>query len=353
MILFVMYCMSAGGAERVTAHQANYWAERGQKVGIVIYDNEPSHYPLHPDVQLFRNDLATVSKNKFEAIRNNLKRASVLRGLFRQLRPTAVLAVMEEVNMVTCVASIGLPHRLVVYDVANPAYYGASHLRRWFKQFCYKFADVLIVQTQGVKSAYDGFSLPIEVVRNPLPPPPKLTIDYNNRVIVSVGRLDAMKNLALIVKAFALVNAPDWEVRIFGAGPEQQNLENLIVQLGLQNRVFLKGLSKNIYSELEKASIFAFGSKMEGYPNALLEGLSAGLATVSSDCPYGPSEIITQGKNGLLVPNNDDKAFANALQRLIDDVDLRARLGKEAAKIADDLSIEKIMKEWEAIVIQN
>lgn len=350
MILFVMYCMSAGGAERVTAHQANYWAEHGQKVGIITYDNEPSHYPLHPDVQLFRNNLATVSKNKLDAVRNNLKRAFILRGLFQKLRPTAVLAVMEEVNMVTCVASIGLPHRLIVYDVANPAYYGESRLRRWFKQMCYKIADVLIVQTHGVKSAYAGFNLPIEVLRNPLPTPPKLTIDYNNRVIVSVGRLDAMKNLALIVKAFALVNAPDWEVRIFGAGPEQQNLENLIVELGLKSRVFLKGLSKNIYSELEKASIFAFGSKMEGYPNALLEGLSAGLATLSSDCPYGPSEIITDGKNGLLVPNNDEKAFASALQRLIDNVDLREKLGQEAAKVADDLSIEKIMKEWENIV---
>jgi GalNAc-alpha-(1->4)-GalNAc-alpha-(1->3)-diNAcBac-PP-undecaprenol alpha-1,4-N-acetyl-D-galactosaminyltransferase len=169
---------------------------------------------------------------------------------------------------------------------------------------------------------------------------------------VSVGRLDAMKNLALIVKAFALVDAPDWEVRIFGAGTERQNLENLIDTLGLKNRVFLKGLSKNIYSELEKASIFAFGSKMEGYPNALLEGLSAGLATVSSDCPYGPSEIITDGKNGLLVPNNDEKAFAAALQRLINDVNLRAKLGDEAAKIADELSIEKIMKEWEAVVLK-
>ena len=351
MILFTMYCMNAGGAERVTAHQANYWAERGKKVGIITYDDALSHYPLHENVKLYRNDLANVSKNLYEAVRNNLRRAFVLRGYFRKLKPTTVIAVMEEVNMVTCVASIGLSHKLIIYDVANPDYYSKGRVRRWFKKACYRVADLLVVQTEGVKAAYEGFKLPVVVLKNPLPTPPTLEIDYQNKVIVSVGRLDIMKNLALIIKAFALVNAPEWEVRIFGAGVEQANLEQLIAKLGLKSRVFLKGLTKNVYAELEKASIFAFGSKMEGYPNALLEGLSAGLSVVSTDCPFGPAEIITPEKDGLLVPNNDEKAFAAALQRLINDVHLREKLGKEALKIQSNLNIEKIMRDWEQHVV--
>jgi GalNAc-alpha-(1->4)-GalNAc-alpha-(1->3)-diNAcBac-PP-undecaprenol alpha-1,4-N-acetyl-D-galactosaminyltransferase len=347
MILFVMLCMKAGGAERVTAYQANYWAERGHKVGIIVYDKTPSHFPLHPNVELFTNDLARVSKNKMETVFNKLRQAFILRGWFRRLRPTSVIAVMEEVNMVSCLASIGLPHHLVLYDVANPAYYGKSLFRQWIKQMSYRLADVLIVQTEGVKTVYKGFKLPIAVIKNPLPTPPKVQIDYANRVVVSVGRLDNLKNLALVIKAFARVNAPNWELRIFGTGEEERNLQQLITDLGVENRVFLKGLTQNVYAELAQASIFAFGSKIEGYPNVLLEGMSAGLAVVSTDCPFGPAEIIAHEKNGLLVPNNDEKAFATALQRLIDDGNFREKLGKEAVKIAEELKIERIMDEWE------
>jgi GalNAc-alpha-(1->4)-GalNAc-alpha-(1->3)-diNAcBac-PP-undecaprenol alpha-1,4-N-acetyl-D-galactosaminyltransferase len=347
MILFVMLCMKAGGAERVTAYQANYWAERGHKVGIIVYDKTPSHFPLHPNVQLFTNDLARVSKNKIETIFNKLRQAFILRGWFQRLRPTTVIAVMEEVSMVSCIASIGLPHRLVLYDVANPAYYGNGQGRQWIKKNLYRLADVLIVQTEGVKSKYKGFKLPIAVIKNPLPTLPNVHIDYENRVIVSVGRLDKLKNLALIIKAFAGINAPNWELRIFGKGEEEHNLQHLITKLGVENRVFLKGLTQNIYTELAQASIFAFGSKMEGYPNVLLEGMSAGLAVVSTDCPFGPAEIIDHEKNGLLVPNNDEKAFASALQCLVNDVDLRQKLGEEARKIKEELQIEKIMGEWE------
>jgi GalNAc-alpha-(1->4)-GalNAc-alpha-(1->3)-diNAcBac-PP-undecaprenol alpha-1,4-N-acetyl-D-galactosaminyltransferase len=347
MILFVMLCMKAGGAERVTAYQANYWAERGHKVGIIVYDATPSHFPLHPNVELFTNDLARVSKNKIETVFNKLRQAFILRGWLRRLRPTSVIAVMEEVNIVSCIASIGLPHRLVLYDVANPAYYGDGQLRQWIKRISYRLADVLIVQTEGVKTLYKGFKVPISVIKNPLPTPPNVQIDYENRVIVSVGRLDKLKNLALIIKAFARVNAPNWELRIFGTGEEEQNLRQLITELDLQNRIFLKGLTQNVYAALAQASIFAFGSQMEGYPNVLLEGMSAGLAVVSTDCPFGPAEIINHEKNGLLVPNNDEKAFTTALQRLINDVDLRQKLGEEAVKIVEKLRIEHIMNEWE------
>jgi GalNAc-alpha-(1->4)-GalNAc-alpha-(1->3)-diNAcBac-PP-undecaprenol alpha-1,4-N-acetyl-D-galactosaminyltransferase len=339
--------MKAGGAERVTAYQANYWAERGYKVGIIVYDTTSSHFPLHPNVQLFTNDLARISKNKIETVFNKFRQAFILRGWFRRLQPTNVIAVMEEVNMVSCMASINLPHRLVLYDVANPAYYGNSRGRQWIKRILYRLADVLIVQTGGVKSMYKGFKIPITDIKNPLPTPPNVQIDYENRVIVSVGRLDKLKNLALVIKTFARLNAPNWELRIFGTGEEEQNLRRLIAKLGVENRVFLKGLTQNVYAELAQASIFAFGSKMEGYPNVLLEGMSAGLAVVSTDCPFGPAEIIDHEKNGLLVPNNDEKAFAFALQRLVDDVDLRQKLGKEAVKIAEELRIEKIMSEWE------
>lgn len=352
MILFVMLCMKAGGAERVTAYQANYWAERGHKVGIIVYDTTPSHFPLHPNVQLFTNDLARVSKNKLETVFNKFRQAFILRGWFRRLRPTAVIAVMEEVNMVSCMASVGLSHRLVLYDVANPAYYGNSPLRQGIKRWVYRLADVLIVQTEGVKTQYKEFKVPIINIKNPLPTPPNVQIDYENRIIVSVGRLDELKNLALVIKAFARINAPDWALHIFGTGEEEQNLRRLITELRVENRVFLKGLTQNVYAELAQASIFAFGSKIEGYPNVLLESMSAGLAVVSTNCPFGPAEIIDHEKNGLLVPNNDEKAFANALQCLVDDADLRQKLGKEAIKITENLRIEKIMDEWEKQVFQ-
>jgi GalNAc-alpha-(1->4)-GalNAc-alpha-(1->3)-diNAcBac-PP-undecaprenol alpha-1,4-N-acetyl-D-galactosaminyltransferase len=350
MILFVISSLQVGGAERVVAHLANFWAEKGREVSILTLEKTAqSHYPLHPKVKIVPLDLLKASPTKLLALKNNLRRLWILRGAIRARRPSVVISFMEENNVLTCFSTLfNRQHRLLISDRTHPELYGDRPIWQFLKRLSYRFADALVVQTQAVKLAYKGFNLPIHVVPNPLPTSPQIAIDYSRKTIVSVGRLDENKNFDLQIRAFARLNAPDWTLQIFGHGEHHAVLAALIIEKGLENRVILRGVSKNIFEDaLSQASIFTFSSRSEGYPNALLEAMSAGLAVISTDCPFGPAEIIEPNINGLLVPNDDEAIFTITLQRLIDNVHFRERLGTNAAKIAETLSIDSIAAKWE------
>lgn len=353
MILFVIYSLGRGGAERVVVRMANYWTEKGRDVTILTFDTTPPQYVLNPKIRLIQAAIAAPSSNFFLAVSNNLKRLWVLRSWFKKLRPMAVISFTEEVNVVVSLASIGRAFTLILSDRIHPSWFGKRPIWQFLKKKSYRLADVLVVQTQGVKTAYEGFVVPIKVINNPLSTVPTSNIDYDKKNIIAVGRLDAQKNFPLLIESFSQLNTTDWTLQIFGEGKEKALLAALIAEKGVENRLILRGATSDVFGEMAKASIFVLSSLAEGYPNVLIEAMSVGLAVISTDCPSGPSEIIVHQKNGLLVPNNDGKALTTALQGLIDAVELREKMGREATKIAEDLGMEKIMNEWEAIVIKN
>lgn len=350
MILFVIYTLGHGGAERVLVRIANYWAEQGRVVGILTFDKQPPKYEVHPNIRLIQADIAVSSSNPLAAVKNNLKRLWILRGWFKTLKPTTVISFTEDVNVLVSLAAIGRTFKLVVSDRIHPDWFRRGGMWLMLKKISYRFTDTLVVQTQDVKSAYSGFKVPIKVINNPLSPSAVSVMDYDKPVIIAVGRLDRQKNYPLLIEAFSQIKADNWTLQIFGEGDEKKRLQALITEQKLDNRVILRGTTKGIFDEMAQASVFVLSSLAEGYPNVLIEAMSVGLAVVSTNCPSGPSEIIRNGENGLIVPNNDAKALALALQTLVDDVQLRQKLGKEAVKISEKLTIDKIIQEWETLL---
>ncbi len=94
-------------------------------------------------------------------------------------------------------------------------------------------------------------------------------------------------------------------------------------------------------------------SRYEGFPNALLEAMACGLPVISYDCPSGPGEMVKDNINGLLVAPNDLDALGEAIRRLINDSKLRASLGREAMKVQDRFSLEKVMDQWNNLLPRN
>ena len=142
----------------------------------------------------------------------------------------------------------------------------------------------------------------------------------------------------------------DWELLIAGEGSEKKNLKNLIKNLNSQKNIKLIGKRKDIFNFYSKASIFVLSSKKEGFPNVLIEAMSMGCAVVSFDCPYGPSEIIEDGVNGILVENQNIEKLKETIENLINNKSLRDKLSKEAIKVREKYSIDKISKEWEDVI---
>lgn len=209
----------------------------------------------------------------------------------------------------------------------------------------------LTVLTEDDRADYDGFAPVVEHIPNGSPAP-RAQAALEAKVIVAAGRLNRQKGFDLLIPAFAQVarEHPDWQLRIYGAGLERPALGRLIVEHGLWDQVFLMGRARDLSKQLLQASVFALPSRWEGFGLALVEAMRHGLPGVAFDCPRGPGEIITDGVDGILVPDGDVVAFGNALSRLVDDERLRRQMGAAAAHSARRFGIEPFAERWEALL---
>lgn len=193
-------------------------------------------------------------------------------------------------------------------------------------------------------------SIPNAASWPPVDTPPPL----EQKVVISGGRLERRKGFHRLVEAYAPVarKHPDWQLHIYGKGPEEPKLAALIDRLGVADQVVLKGYAKDFQTALSGASVYAMASVYEGFPMVLLEAMSRGLPLVSYDCPRGPAEIIDDGRNGRLVPDGDQDALSAAMLQLVEDDELRRSMGREALADVAAYGVGAIAERWEELFAQ-
>jgi glycosyltransferase involved in cell wall biosynthesis len=204
----------------------------------------------------------------------------------------------------------------------------------------YRRLDVLTTVTEADAAAYRRkMRLPgvrVAALPNSVPDPRLPVADGNAKVVIAAGRLVPVKRYDLLIEAFAPVAArhPDWRLRIYGKGEEEPRLRRLIEELGLYENVHLMGAAAPMEAEWVKGSIGVATSDFEPFGMTIVEAMRCGLPVVSTDCPFGPGEIIRHGSDGLLVPVGDRDALAGALLELVGDDERRRRMGRTAVENA-------------------
>ena len=191
-------------------------------------------------------------------------------------------------------------------------------------------------------------------IPNALPPLGAGDASLESTTAVALGRLDQVKGFDLLLAAWRLVcdRHPEWTLRIYGSGPWLDRLKTQIDELGLTDRAFLMGRTDQVGEELSKAAMFLLSSRSEGMPMALIEAMSKGLPSVVFDCPTGPGEIITDGVDGRLVEPKNIEAFAETICELIDDRDLRRKLGAAAQSTAAAYDLQAIGARWDTLLTE-
>ena len=130
------------------------------------------------------------------------------------------------------------------------------------------------------------------------------------------------------------------------------NLLRLREDLGIpQDKVQLVGRVDKVEDWLSQAGLFVQSSRIEGFPNALLEAMGMGLAVISTNCRSGPSEIIQDGVNGRLVPTESVLELADTMIELIGDSNKRQAIGKSALEVNKHYAEEKILEKWKGLLL--
>ncbi len=224
-----------------------------------------------------------------------------------------------------------------------------------------KKADSFVFQTaaqmheHGVDKNKNAY-----VIHNPIKSDfPKPYEGTRNKTIVNFCRLSRQKNLLLLIKAFEKLHSefPDYTLELYAdtADPNNTEYKNEIVSYissnGLENCVFLLPPSSEIHNIILKSAMFVSSSDYEGISNSMIEAMAIGLPCVCTDCGGGGArEMINDGENGLLVPVGDADALKNAMARMITEKGLAEKCSKNAAKIRETHSIEKISEKWLEVI---
>jgi glycosyltransferase involved in cell wall biosynthesis len=192
----------------------------------------------------------------------------------------------------------------------------------------------------------------VERLPNPLPPGEAPVSTHEEPVVVAAGRLTRQKGFDLLIPAFAEVARarPGWRLRVYGSGPERGRLQAQIDALGAGEQIALMGRSRRLERDMAKGSIFVLSSRFEGFGMVLVEAMAAGLAVVSFDCPNGPRDIVTSGRDGVLVPPEDTAALAAAMIGLIDDPQRRRQLADAGLETARGYGVASVGPRVDALL---
>lgn len=349
-IVIVITGMSFGGAERVTAYLANYFASCGRDVYLISITNTEPAYQLSPEIHYIQMDESKKT--------NTLHRyGSLIRGLRRhmkKIKPNVVLGMMSYAGTLAAIACIGLKIPFIISERNDPntsTSFGENE-KKVIRFAYHHLVTSGVFQSKGAMAYYyRDDSCRGTVIPNPLylddMPLPNEGVNESKQII-SAGRLSVQKNHALLIEAFSTIHTsyPQYTLTIYGDGDQRGKLEDLIREKHLGNVVFLPGVEKDIFSRLQEAEMFVMSSNFEGMPNALIEAMAMGLPVISTDYSDGRGTIVRNNENGLLVPRKDSKALAEAMVAFIEHPELRKKLGNEAIKIREDLDSKIICKKW-------
>ncbi|MGB2757972.1 MAG: glycosyltransferase family 4 protein [Acidimicrobiia bacterium] len=350
-ICAVIYWLERGGAERVLSTLCNEWAALEQDVTVVTVA-AASHTEFGLSSAVARQSLTpTKAAGGLSRRTRPLRRLRQLRSTIQALNPDVVVSFGDRTNVMTLLALVNTSIPVVVSERTDPRRIPLTWIMERVRSVTYHRAAAIALQTQSVLPwAQQRFpTLRTRVIPNPVAPAQTHALSgARNPYITCVARFSQEKGVDVLIDAFARagVRASGWRLHLVGDGPLRSQLEAQVRELGISDSVVFHGRVHDPEAYLVASQIAVLPSRVEGFPNALLEAMAAGTAVISTDCESGPSEIVTHGIDGLLVPTDDPDALATAIVTLTSDPELRKRLGHAGASVTTRFAPQAISEAW-------
>ncbi|BBC72703.1 conserved hypothetical protein [Altererythrobacter sp. B11] len=357
-ICIVLAALGAGGAERVVAWLANHLTDRGAAVTIVSFDSptDPIFHDFGNRMAFIRLDIP-VKGSAGKRLPAPIRRTVALRGVLHELAPDIAIGFLTKINALLLAATLGMRIPVLVSERNNPHLQPAHWAWKYALPLLYGRATGILCQTQASTICIaPPWRKRVTVIPNPVAltaVPSRSRWNGAAFRIAGVGRLEHQKGFDILIRAFAKIAAerPEWNLDIWGQGPDLTALQALRDELGMAHRVAFRGLSLTPGGWVAETDLFVLASRYEGFPNVLGEAMAAGLPVIATNCDFGPSELVDGGHTGLLVPPDDITAMAAALAQLTGDGDLRTQLGSAAVAVTRRFSPDAVARMWRQAIV--
>lgn len=360
-ILFATTRLTYAGAPKMMAWIANQMAAKGHEVHLVTFYSEEQARLLHENVKMIS---LRVTQSRSRLVRNTtgmLKTLGRLHKLVLKLKPDVVVTFLDSVGYVYLpIGRLFTKTKIVASERVDPyAHHGKTAAVRFALM---NFAHGTVFQTDGARNFFENRK---RVFRNStVIPNPVVTGDkilamqksipaYKDRdkTIVTVGRLSLrQKRQDVLLDAFKLFldKNPGYTLVMYGDGPDRAKIQAMIEARGLTGKAVLAGRTDRVEEMIFHAAAFVLTSDYEGIPNALIEAMSIGVPSVSTDCsPGGAALLIRDGENGYLVPCGDAKAIAEKLSLVVNEAHIAERFSKNSPSITSEFAEAVIAEKWE------
>jgi GalNAc-alpha-(1->4)-GalNAc-alpha-(1->3)-diNAcBac-PP-undecaprenol alpha-1,4-N-acetyl-D-galactosaminyltransferase len=346
---FIVHSLEGGGAERVLVLLASHFQTKGHDIAIITF-NEGEDYEIPKSIERIRLHKGIFKIHKLRCLNNLFKHYKI-----KNRRPDVVISFLPDESLISIIVSKYYNIKIICSEHINHLQKG-DYITKISRNFLYRFADSVTVLTHFDKPYYENRGAKVVVMPNPCTFEPLIKNDIDReKTILAVGNLNrsyhkGFDNLIKLIKPI-LNNNPDWTLKILGSGNKGlQLLKNMVKQADLEDRIIFTGFQNNVGEHMRKSAIFILPSRFEGLPMVLLESMSQGMACISYDCKTGPSEIIINGQNGLLIEDQNQEAMIKGLTYLIKNPKEREKIGINAIERVDDFSIDKVGALWENLL---
>ena len=362
---------NSGGMERVITNKANYLAGKpGYDVSIVTTEQlgRPVFYPLSDKVHLYHLDIGIYTnfgkENYIQKVSSRFlkirKYRKALKKLLYEISPDITISTLgididflDKIRDGSChLGELHFPgnyRQLMAYQMytSSVPILVEKVRTRLLKIKCRKLTRLIVLTKEEKMNRKDADN--VEIIPNPLTYFPEKISACTSKKAIAVGRLVREKGFDQLIESWRIVHKkhPDWTLSIFGSGSQKEALLALISLYNLDSVIEIHDPVKDIHSCFLEHSIMLFPSRcLDALPLVLIEAMSCGLPLVAFDAPCGPKDIITDGKNGFLVPAGNIELFTEKVCRLIESEELRRTMGNSARQMSFDYQEDKVMNQW-------
>lgn len=361
-ITFTITQLEGGGAERVMVLLAKAFLKRGHVVTVITLSSKATDfYTLPPEIHRFDLNLKYKSPTFIHGILNTVVRLAQIRNAIHTSQPDIVIAFMASMNIFTVLSLLKTNYPVIGTQHCNPRILPIGQPWEMLRQPTYRRLQRLVSVSQGVDDEFTWLPksrraviynpvLPVNDVQDP-PQYPK-GVNPSKKWVTAMGRLIPVKGFDLLLTAFRKIadQHPDWQLLILGEGELRTELENQRDRLDLSECVVFTGQISDPFSLLQRSKLFVLSSRSEGFPMALGEALSCGLPAIATDCSKGIRELMRDGIDGIVVPNQDETALATAMSKLMSDDTKRNQFASRASEVVERVSLEKVLDQWEKLI---